>query len=77
MHSEIKTKIKINLSTTCFHIFLIVTLVIVYSMDMVKFKNSLNFWKIMTTSTFDLGLQDIFVICMLWFVMDSENKPIF
>lgn len=24
-----------------------------------------------------MGMQDIFISCMLWFIMDSENKPNF
>jgi len=67
-------------ATSLLHIFVILTVAIIYLVSLyvrLENKNLIVQLKILTASTFLIGLQDLFVIVMLWLVMDSENKPIF
>lgn len=80
IHEETKQKVKINVATTFLHIFVILAAAIIFLFGVcISFADDAN-WivieKILNTSTFIVGLQDLFVICMLWTVMDNTNKPL-
>ena len=77
LHSETKAKVKINVLTTSIHILVIFSLASIYSMGIINIRNKTSYTKILTSSVFLVGIQDLFVICMLWLVMDSHNKPLF
>lgn len=82
LHAETKSKVRINVAITSVHIFVILAVAIIYLVEVILFyglgdSDFLIRLKIITSATFIVGVQDIFVICMLWSVMDSKNKPLF
>lgn len=80
LHAETKTKAKINVTASACHIVAIIGVSLIFLTDVISIDqngNEIFEDKILTTSVFIIALQDVFVICMLWSVMDSTNKPLF
>ena len=70
LHSETRTRLRMNVATTSIHILVILAIAIIYLMYAIT-SNEVIYHKILTSAVFLVGIQDLFVICMLWLVMDS------
>jgi hypothetical protein len=81
VNKETESKAEIRMGTTCLHILVLSALALNY-FEVVILWLLPNYYLLVdyrafTVQYFILGVQDIFVSFMLWFMMDSSNEPIY
>ena len=79
MDKETQSKAEIKMGTTALHILLLSALAINYFVTarLNFMPTGLAFNRAYIVELFLLGVQDIFVSYMLWFIMDKNNTPLY
>ena len=70
---------KINYLVTISHLALVLLYTLLSMAHffgiIVPYKSSVNYYKVSSAWTFVGGVADLFITCMIWFVLDEQASP--